>query len=117
MGKVFMTLLERIKQVAQKQGMSLTELNNKAGFGTNVIYSWKSKTPSVDKIEAVANVLNVSTDYLLGRTSEPHDKSTFSEETDAQSFFRIDLSDIPEKDRPKIKKQMEQFKKILLEDM
>ena len=64
-----MTLLEKIKQVAQERGMTLTELNNKAGFGTNVIYSWKSKTPSVDKIEAVADVLNVSTDYLLGRTN------------------------------------------------
>lgn len=65
-----MELLDRIKKEAQLQKLSLNELNKKAGFGTNIIYSWKTKTPSVNKIESVAKVLDVSVDYLLGMTQD-----------------------------------------------
>ncbi|WP_171030804.1 helix-turn-helix domain-containing protein [Pediococcus stilesii] len=62
-----MTMFDRIKELAKKRGLSLSQLNEKAEFKPNVIYSWKTKTPSIDKVEAVAKVLNVSVDYLLGR--------------------------------------------------
>ncbi|EGP9551487.1 XRE family transcriptional regulator, partial [Listeria monocytogenes] len=39
--------------------------------GENAIYSWKVKTPGADKLKAVADYFNVSTDYLLGRTDNP----------------------------------------------
>ncbi|MCT2897686.1 XRE family transcriptional regulator [Lentilactobacillus buchneri] len=37
---------------------------------TNVIYSWKTKNPSVEKLKAVADVLDVSVDYLLNDVNE-----------------------------------------------
>ncbi|HDT8326371.1 TPA: XRE family transcriptional regulator, partial [Listeria monocytogenes] len=40
-------------------------------MGENAIYSWKVKTPGADKLKAVADYFNVSTDYLLGRTDNP----------------------------------------------
>ncbi|BDZ30589.1 helix-turn-helix transcriptional regulator [Lactiplantibacillus sp. WILCCON 0030] len=65
-----MTMFERIKKISKEQGYSLSQLNDKAGLKTNIIYSWKNKVPSIEKLNAVANVLGVSTDYLLGKTSE-----------------------------------------------
>lgn len=62
-----MPLFDNIKMLARKRGMSLAELNNKAGLKANIIYSWKNKTPSVDKLESVARVLGVSVDYLLDK--------------------------------------------------
>lgn len=112
-----MTLLSRTKEMAKLRGLSLEEVALKAGLSAKAIYNWGRNSPKAENLDKVADVLHVSTDYLLARTSEPHDDSLFPEDTDAQAFFRIDLSDIPEKDRPKIKKQMEQFKQILLEDM
>ena len=61
-----MTLFERIQNTAKKRGMSLRELNNRAGLGTNAIYRWKKSKPAADKLQAVADVLHVSVDYLLG---------------------------------------------------
>lgn len=62
-----MTMFDRVKEISKKRGLSLAQLNEKAGFKPNVIYSWKTKSPSIDKVEAVANVLGVSVDYLLGK--------------------------------------------------
>lgn len=63
-----MTPLDRIKKVSKKRGFSLTQVNNKAHLGTNTIYSWKTKEPSFNNLQAVAKVLNVSVDYLLGKS-------------------------------------------------
>ncbi|MBF7119427.1 helix-turn-helix domain-containing protein [Pediococcus pentosaceus] len=65
-----MTVLERIKKISKKRGFSLTKVNDMAHLGTNTIYSWKTKEPSFNNLEAVAKVLNVSVDYLLGKTEK-----------------------------------------------
>lgn len=37
----------KIKRISKKRGLSLYQLNNQAGLKANVIYSWKTKNPSV----------------------------------------------------------------------
>lgn len=66
-----MTLFERVKETANKQKISLLRLNEKAGLGKNAIYKWKTQNPSTENLQKVANVLKVSTDYLLGKTDNP----------------------------------------------
>lgn len=70
-GNIGMTTFERVKKLAEKNKISLKELAKKLNMGENAIYSWKVKTPGVDKLKAVADYFNVSTDYLLGRTDNP----------------------------------------------
>ncbi|MBY4581301.1 helix-turn-helix domain-containing protein [Pediococcus pentosaceus] len=72
-------MFDRVKEISKKRGLSLAQLNEKAGFKQNVIYSWKTKTPSIDKVESVAKVLGVSVDYLLGKdeTRERTDEKDF----------------------------------------
>jgi len=65
-----MTAFDRIKELSRKQGLSLIEVNDKAGLGTRTIYHWKTKTPSIDNLQSVAKVLHTSTDYLLGNTDD-----------------------------------------------
>ncbi|SCC14867.1 helix-turn-helix domain-containing protein [Weissella bombi] len=67
-----MTTFERIKKTAKERGLTLNQLNEKAKLKNNIIYSWKTKTPSVENIKKVAGVLGVSVDYLLGNTDEMH---------------------------------------------
>lgn len=61
-------LLERIKILAKENKISLKDLSRNLGWGENTLYKWDTQSPSVDKIDKVANYFNVSTDYLLGRT-------------------------------------------------
>lgn len=60
----------KIKRISKKRGLSLYQLNNQAGLKANVIYSWKTKNPSVEKLKAVADVLDVPVDYLLNDANE-----------------------------------------------
>ena len=68
-----MTVFERIKILAKKRGLSLVELNDKAGLGTRTIYHWKNKTPSIDNLKAVAKVLHTTTSYLFGEDEPKHE--------------------------------------------
>ena len=65
-----MTTFERIKELAKKRGLSLIEVNDKAGLGTRTIYHWKKQAPTAEKLRTVAKVLHTSTDYLLGNTDD-----------------------------------------------
>ncbi|MDU2713588.1 MAG: helix-turn-helix transcriptional regulator [Streptococcus salivarius] len=63
---------EKIKELADKQGISLNKLEEKLGFSRNTIYNMKKSTPNVERVSTIADYFNVSTDYLLGRTDNPN---------------------------------------------
>ena len=62
---------KKIKELADKQGISLNKLEEKLGFSRNTIYNMKKSTPNVERVSMIADYFNVSTDYLLGRTDNP----------------------------------------------
>ncbi|WP_288532028.1 helix-turn-helix domain-containing protein [uncultured Secundilactobacillus sp.] len=66
------TLVDRIKITARdKFGWNLKTTAQKAGIGINSIYRWKDQTPTTESLNKVADVLEVSVDYLLGKTNNP----------------------------------------------
>lgn len=62
-----MELVEKIKSEAAKKNLNLKQLALKAGMGENTIYKWNKQSPSAQSLQKVADVLGVTTDYLLGR--------------------------------------------------
>lgn len=91
-----MTTFERIKNIAKKRKISLLELNEKAGLGKNVIYGWKTKDPNTDNLAKVAQVLGVSTDYLLGNDQKKHKTTVDLDDEDA--IFTYEGRKIPKED-------------------
>ncbi len=71
-----MALIDRVKEVSKKNGYSLTDVAIKAGIGEKSIYAWTKREPTVATLQKVADVLHVSTDYLLGRTDEMNPSTT-----------------------------------------
>ncbi|MBO3093168.1 helix-turn-helix transcriptional regulator [Schleiferilactobacillus harbinensis] len=110
-----MTLFERIQNTAKKRGMSLRELNNRAGLGTNAIYRWKKSKPAADKLQAVADVLHVSVDYLLGNTDDPSTDSKKPVDLSGTNVFTYQGMPIPEDDweiiQDILKRRREQLQK------
>lgn len=84
-----MTLLSRIKKVAQQKNMSVIDVAIKAGIAENSIYGWSQKTPKADNLAKVADVLHVSVDYLMERTDDP---SQYLSETERMTS-NIDLKE------------------------
>ena len=62
---------EKIKELADKRGISLTKLEEDLGYSRNTLYKLKSQKPNAERISEIADYFQVSTDYLLGRTDNP----------------------------------------------
>ncbi|MBA1392969.1 XRE family transcriptional regulator [Lactobacillus sp. XV13L] len=106
-----MTAFERIKELARKQGLSLIEVNDKAGLGTRTIYHWKNQVPKSDSLTAVAKVLHTSADYLLGNTDDPSpvskEKNSGVVDLDHDQVFSYRGRHVPEKYLKMVKELMD----------
>lgn len=64
-GGLFMTLKERIKKLANSEGLSIPKLEDELGFGGGTISRWDKSAPSADKLAKIADRYNVTVNYLL----------------------------------------------------
>lgn len=62
---------EIVKDLCEKQGISLNTLEDKLKLGKNSLYGLKRNQPSAERLQQIADYFQVSTDYLLGRTDNP----------------------------------------------
>ena len=62
---IFMTLLDRIKHLAQQNGTNIKGLESAANLGNGTIRRWNNSPPSADKLLKIANLLNTTMDYLM----------------------------------------------------
>lgn len=104
-----MSLFERTKDMASKRKMSLQEVATKAGLGINSIYGWKTKKPSYDRIEKVADVLNVTTDYLLGNSIRMHDTESNTVDLAAEGVFLYQGQEVTDEQMEIIRSMMESW--------
>ena len=72
-----MGIISRIKDVARNKGLTISEIEKACGLGENSIYKWDRSSPSLDKVQRVANFIDVSIDYLA--TGEEAPASSLSE--------------------------------------
>ena len=79
---------EIVKDLCEKQGISLNTLEDKLKLGKNSLYGLKRNQPSAERLQQIADYFNVSTDYLLGRTDNPN----IAKDGDASA--PLDLRDI-----------------------
>lgn len=68
-----LTLVDRIRALANENGMSLPDLEITIGLGNGTISRWKNSSPNTDKLVKVSDYFGVSIDYLLGRETSGKD--------------------------------------------
>lgn len=77
-----MTFGDSLKSLRKQAGMTQTELAKRAGVTERSVYNYEknSRAPKIDIVEKFAQVLNVSTEKLLGsyadKTAKPMDSDT-----------------------------------------
>lgn len=64
-------MVDRIQNLCESKGMTLTSLERELGLGKSTIRKWDTNAPSIDKVEKVASFFHVSIDYLMGRVDDP----------------------------------------------
>lgn len=62
---------QRIKAVAKIRNISVRQLLSDVGLGFNTMSNMKTSMPKADNLAKIADYLDVSVDYLLGRTDNP----------------------------------------------
>ncbi len=101
-----MALYERIKDLADQHHITIKELEEKLNFSNGSMRRWNIHTPSTDKLEKVAEHFDVSTDYLLGRTTDRQSKKGVDLK-DKNSILMYDGKLIPEEDMETIRRIVE----------
>ena len=71
---------KRLTEAREKAGLSRKDLADKLDVGQNTIWRWEAgeRQPSIEKIQAIARVLGVTTDELM-TTSTPENKNALAE--------------------------------------
>lgn len=93
-----MCIVDTIRQLANKKGMSLTTLEQAVGLGNGTIGKWKKQSPSCDKIKLVADFLSVDINYLVyGK-----ERSSFSELTENERELLLYYKELPDREQIKI---------------
>ncbi|MBU5267322.1 helix-turn-helix domain-containing protein [Virgibacillus proomii] len=65
-----MTTFEIVKKLCNQRKISINDLEKALGYSKNILYRLKTQTPGADKLKAITDYFDVSTDYLLGRTDK-----------------------------------------------
>lgn len=78
---------ERIKSLAKIRNVSIKKLLESVGLGFNTMSNMKTSMPKADNLAKIADYLDCSVDYLLGRTDDPgYKKVTASSEDDTVEY-------------------------------
>lgn len=110
-------LIDRIRELSNKKGMSLNDLEDTLGYSRNSLYSLNENS-KMGKPKEIADYFNVSTDYLLGRTDTPQiagDKKFYFEgnEVDVEELagtaMRFNGKPLSDKDKKIIQRIIEGF--------
>lgn len=59
---------KRIKQTAKERDVSIRQMLSEIGLGLNTMANMKTSMPKADNLAKIADYLQTSVDYLLGRT-------------------------------------------------
>lgn len=65
-------MYERLKKLCKDRGLNITQLCTEVTNSSGNLSTWKKGYMRSDYLSLVADKLQCSTDYLLGRTSEPN---------------------------------------------
>ncbi|WHQ77652.1 helix-turn-helix transcriptional regulator (plasmid) [Latilactobacillus curvatus] len=113
-----MTPFDRVKELADKQKISITRLEENLDFGKNYLYKWKKSSPNSETLQKVADYFQVSTDYLLGRTDVkeiPTKKEPSIDDDDILTLYRIDTDGLSEEDIADMRTELEEYNQFMRE--
>ncbi|KIH70043.1 helix-turn-helix domain-containing protein [Salinicoccus roseus] len=113
-----MNTFQRIRFLAEREGLSIAQLERKLNLSNGSISRWKSAAPSSKGLVAVADYFDVSVDYLLGRELKKEEKTFIDNKINPDSaFFRSLLNEyeLENEEAEEIKDELEDYLKIRAE--
>jgi len=87
---------QRIKECREQQGLSMTKLAEKTGLTISAISQFEGgeRDPNLESLDKLANALEVSADYLMGREEKLSDENIKAMFRGMQSMTEKDKEDM-----------------------
>ena len=101
-----MEFSERLKNLRKQAGFTQVDVAKKLGISQQAYASWErgSKKPTQDNLVKIAQILNVSVDYLVGNLYETSD-----ELDDIELLFRMKSKGLTDEEKKTFKKELIEF--------
>lgn len=101
-----MEFSERLKNLRKQAGFTQVDVANKLGISQQAYASWErgSKKTTQDNLVKIAQILNVSVDYLVGNLYETSD-----ELDDIELLFRMNSKGLTDEEKKTFKKELIEF--------
>ena len=101
-----MEFSERLKKLRKQVQLTQVEVAEKLGISQPAYASWERgvKKPTQENLVKIAQILNVSVDYLVGNSGEKSD-----ELDNIELLFRMNTNGLTEEEKKVFKKELIEF--------
>lgn len=101
-----MEFSERLKELRKQAGLTQVELAGKLGIVQSSYADWErgKKKPTQENLVKIAQILNVSVDYLVGNSEEKTD-----ELDNIELLFRMNSKGLSDEEKKVFKKELIEF--------
>lgn len=101
-----MEFSERLKELRKQAGLTQVELAGKLGIVQSSYADWErgKKKPTQENLVKIAQILNVSVDYLVGNSEENND-----ELDNIELLFRMNSKGLTDEEKKIFKKELIEF--------
>ena len=101
-----MEFSERLKTLRKEAGLTQVDVAEKLGISPPAYASWERgvKKPTQDNLVKIAQVLNVSVDYLVGNSDNTED-----ELDNIELLFRMNSKGLTDEEKEIFKKELIEF--------
>ena len=101
-----MEFSERLKDLRKQAGLTQVDVAEKLGISQPAYASWErgAKKPTQENLVKIAQILNVSVDYLVGNAEEKTD-----ELDNIELLFRMNSKGLTEEEKEVFKKELIEF--------
>ena len=103
-----MEFSERLKDLRKQAGLTQVDVAEKLGISQPAYASWERgvKKPTQENLVKIAQILNVSVDYLVGNSNE---ENTNKELEDIELLFRMNTRGLTDEEKAIFKKELIDF--------
>lgn len=101
-----MAFAERLKELRKQAHLTQVELAKRLGIGQSSYADWErgKKNPTQENLVKLAQILNVSVDYLVGSTEDKEDRLD-----NIEILFRMNSKGLTEEEKKVFKKELIDF--------
>lgn len=101
-----MAFAERLKELRKQAHLTQVELAKRLGIGQSSYADWErdKKKPTQENLVKIAQILNVSIDYLVGNSEEKSD-----ELDNIELLFRMNSRGLTDEEKEIFKKELIEF--------